>query len=528
MKKIYVLLIGCLMGCTSVIDVQPENDTTFTNYFRTLGDAEALLVNLELCVRDMMCASQEANPHLIAGEIADSTSAAYMTNPRALSADSYTQARWGNFYKTINAADLILDNLSRFPLAEEELKPYELQAYFAKGISYFLLAQRWGEVPITKGTTYFDKIGKSSVHDVLEEATRNALKALDLPVFEELRNDEGKARGSKQYGSKGAAAALLAHLYAWRASIEEQPEYWAEAEKYCTMIIENKAGTYGLAATPEDVCNEVFLGNHKESIWEIYRSVEDKVVSSTLSPAYFSEIFIGIPTYIDVYSGVDKYYNIMIFKERVRKMFDNEDRRRDAYFWGIDADEFYLIEGKVMNECVLSYGPNDVLVRTYDIKKRKEAYVNKFRKPAWDYNANWGTYSYMGMEICKVYWRLADIILLRAECRARQSNSAAIDDLNRIRERAYGNRNHDYSTAEGDLRLAIFREREKELLFEDHRYYDVRRNGDDYVRRELPEAFGKLTDEDIKNGALYLDADPTSFSNNDLMRHNVYWNKFLQ
>ena len=88
------------------------------------------------------------------------------------------------------------------------------------------------------------------------------------------------------------------------------------------------------------------------------------------------------------------------------------------------------------------------------------------------------------MEICKVYWRLADIILLRAECRARQNNPAAVDDLNRIRERAYGNRMHDYTTAEGDLRLAIFREREKELLFEDHRYYDVRRNGDDYVRQE--------------------------------------------
>ena len=45
----------------------------------------------------------------------------------------------------------------------------------------------------------------------------------------------------------------------------------------------------------------------------------------------------------------------------------------------------------------------------------------------------------------------------------------------------------------------------KELLFEDHRFYDIRRNGIDYVRRELPEAFGKLTDQDIKDGALYMD-----------------------
>ena len=75
---------------------------------------------------------------------------------------------------------------------------------------------------------------------------------------------------------------------------------------------------------------------------------------------------------------------------------------------------------------------------------------------------------------------------------------------------------------------AIIREREKELIFEDHRFYDIRRNGIDYVRRELPEAFGKLSDTDIQNGALYLDIDPRAMNNNDLMRHNVYWNKFLQ
>ncbi len=34
---------------------------------------------------------------------------------------------------------------------------------------------------------------RSSVHDVLEEATKWALKALELPVYEELVDDEGRA-----------------------------------------------------------------------------------------------------------------------------------------------------------------------------------------------------------------------------------------------------------------------------------------------------------------------------------------------
>lgn len=526
MRRIYILALSLsfLIGCVDVIDVEPENDTTYFNYFQTTRDAEALLMTLQMDVRSMMCLSGERMPHLFAGELMDEASSLYISGPRDLDAQYYTNRRWDEFYRVINSADLILDNLQRFPLTEEELKPWELQACFAKGVAYFLLAQRWGEVPITKGTTYFGKIAKSPVGDVLDEAEKWALKAFELPVYTELLDDKGIRRTTKQYGSKGAAAALLAHLYAWRASIEEKPEYWAEAEKYCTMIIEKKVGAYQLAASPEEVCTKVLRRDSDESIWEIHRSLQDEVIS-TSTPAYGAEIFVGIPTYD---AGVYKYYNQKIYKERVRAMYDPADRRRESYFWGVDADSIFMLE--VNSKVVFSLtnpGGSNVMAK-YRVKEFSEAYVNKFRYGVIDVDPYWGWENYAGMDINKVVWRLADIILLRAECRARQDNPAAADDLNAIRERAYGNSDHNYTTAEGDLRLAIFREREKELIFEDHRYYDVRRNGIEYVRRELPEAFGKLTDGDIANGALYMDIDYRATTNNDLMRHNVYWNQFLQ
>ena len=398
---------------------------------------------------------------------------------------------------------------------------------FCQRCCLFSVGTALGEVPITKGTTYFGKIAKSSVHDVLEEATTWALKALELPIYSELVDHNGDSRTTKQYGSKGAAAALLAHLYAWRATIEEKPEYLIEAEKYCTMIIENKAGNYSLVASPEEVCTNVMQRNSNESIWEIHRSVQDQTVSS-MNPAYISELFVGIPTFFDMWEGVDKYYNVMIFKETVREMYDPEDRRRDAYFWGLDAEKLYYVDRGGKEMLVLEPLASDYILMEYNVKNRLEAYMNKFRYPIVEVDPLWGWEDYVGMDINKVVWRLADIILLRAECRARQGNPAAAEDLNRIRERAYGNRSHDYSASEGDLQLAVFREREKELIFEDHRYYDVRRNGLDYVRRELPAAFGELSDADIRDGALYLDIDVNAKTENDLMRHNVYWNKFLQ
>ena len=89
----------------------------------------------------------------------------------------------------------------------------------------------------------------------------------------------------------------------------------------------------------------------------------------------------------------------------------------------------------------------------------------------------------------------------------------------------------------GNIQLAIFREREKELIYEGHRYYDIARNGMcfirgedsyDYIRKEISPAYERLTDQDIKDGALYSRIDEICFKNNDLIRQNKYWNRRIQ
>ena len=120
-----------------------------------------------------------------------------------------------------------------------------------------------------------------------------------------------------------------------------------------------------------------------------------------------------------------------------------------------------------------------------------------------------------------VLWRLTDIILLRAECRAKLGKEGADTDLNRIRQRAQAPLYPSDYDREG-LLMAIFREREKELFCEGHRYYDVVRNG--LWKTELPEAFSKLTEQDIKNGALYFPVTKDAFGgNNDLMIQTPFW-----
>lgn len=121
-------------------------------------------------------------------------------------------------------------------------------------------------------------------------------------------------------------------------------------------------------------------------------------------------------------------------------------------------------------------------------------------------------------------WRLADVILLRAEVRNfLGKEQLAVQDLNRIRKRAKAELYPGQEDTEG-LQMAIFKEREKELIYENYRWYDIRRNKD-YYKTQLPANFRILTDMDVKEGALYYPVIEDAGDYNSLMTPNKYWYK---
>ena len=96
-------------------------------------------------------------------------------------------------------------------------------------------------------------------------------------------------------------------------------------------------------------------------------------------------------------------------------------------------------------------------------------------------------------------------------------------DLNEIRGRAGATLYP--APDDGNLQYAIFKEREKELIGEGHRYYDIIRN--QYFRTELTPAFTNLSDKDVKDGALYIPIGSDAQVLNDVIRQNRYWAKFF-
>ena len=87
----------------------------------------------------------------------------------------------------------------------------------------------------------------------------------------------------------------------------------------------------------------------------------------------------------------------------------------------IDADSLFLIYKS--NEEVYAatkYRPGDSIIAAEDNQKLQRAFLYKFRYAHYIKLAYTPELQYAGINQYKVIWRLGEIYLLRAECRARR------------------------------------------------------------------------------------------------------------
>ncbi len=497
-----VMLSGIL--CTSCnLNLEPKNSVTFEHFFKSEEDLFSLVAEMH---GELRSALLSVTYHEYMGAPIDRIIASASVYERLRNLDPNTvasdtrQEQWRQYYNALNLSDLFLDNYHKVENADPGRLNFCLgQTYFIKAVCYWYLGRIWGDAVITKGSMYADKYTKSPAKTVIDTAIFYANEAYKiLPKYSEMRGIAGKVLTSKQYGCKGSAAAVLAHLNAWKGSVFGDGKALEEAERWCSLLIEpefaDETGTYTLAASAEDVCTKTLARTGEESIFEA------EVNFYELTPGIFlpGQHMISYPVLLNSQreDAVNAYFGIYL--DTVNRMYGEEDERRTAYF----------------------YRPDEPA----EANTLRLAYLNKWRET---YYMQSGSEPYfVNMDCNKVLIRLADIILLRAECRAKSGDeTGAIEDLNLIRGRAKAVLFPDADAGESnaELQLLVFREREKELFMEGQRYYDIVRNGKEYIRSELSPAFAALSDSDIANGALYLPVPRTAFKNNDLMIQNTYW-----
>ena len=500
-----------LVSCD--LDFTPENAITYSNAFTSESELNTTTSTIHYYFNSVMDA---VHPITRIGLLADETQFDQQLregNPRTILDGA---PDWVGIYKMIFESNLLLENIgSTKGLTQDRYNYHAGQAHFALGFGYFLLARAYGEAVIPTDAKELRVYNLSSQQDVIDAAIRHAEQAYNiLPEFSKLRNITGATITSKQYGSKGSAAALLAHLYAWKGSVAELYGYsnidakaaYEKSVEYATHLIKGEVGNYSLVENPEALCQLLSnsSANNPEEIFSIaYDKGRDNEAITKNTVATF---FVTWPVNELKLEGDLAQADYRLHRSTVNKLYpDAGDLRRTAFFY--KQDEAHMAGG---TDYAVPY---------------------KFRKAIYniDQSSEAGK-SFLSLDANYVYWRLADIYLLRAECLNKLGKTAeAMADLNVIRARA-GAAAYP-ANGESDLKRAIFHEREREFVMEnDTRYYDILRNG--YIKTDLPGKWRTLTQQDIADGALNLPVpygaqrDKDGKVINGLILQRPYWHRY--
>ena len=514
MKKIiFLLLFLPFYSCNDWLDVESEISVTYRNYFQSESDLEKILVTMFGSEKNILAYGGRYLDYV--GLPCDYPST-YTKPYQELNYETFWSKgcdnfmSWSTYYATIYMANFLRDNQYRIKnIPKERVNYWMAQANFIKGLMYFKIAQHWGEAPIAPGSEEADERAQSPVDTVLAEAIRCAKAALILPPHDKLTDANGAAITSRQYASLGSVHTLLANIYAWMGGLYDKEEFWKKAEQEASLVIEGKAGFYDLENNISLLIQNT-LGKAratKEVIFSIEVNEQDDrwYDIANLELRYPGTLLINYP-----YTETDpRKINNALREERisvnaVKQLFpDPEDQRRKEYWYKLGEE--LTIEGEETPF------------------KPRFAYINKWRDAVKTTNPvfimqNIGV---IAMDGNRIIWRLADLILLRAECRAHLGmTTEALKDLDRIRDRA-GLKGYTGATNKTSLLKEIFHERERELFGEGERYFDIVRNG--YFREELKGNYKTLSEQDVKDGALYLRIHNNAFTKNPLMKQNLFW-----
>jgi starch-binding outer membrane protein, SusD/RagB family len=498
MKHKYILWSIAVMllisSCKKFLDQDPLSQATDETTWKTEADVNA---SVAACYSLIRASFNAAITYYTYGDLVSDEFTAIVGGDNAY--NDVLNGNWGisipsantydprlklrlytNFYSAIAQSNRCLYFIDLMPVtvftgetgtAKQTTKnKYLGEAYFTRAFTYFYIARVWGDVPLV--TTYNadastePQVPRSPQQAVLQQAIDDANKAIEYLDWKNNGSSDAAVRADK-----GAAYALLAHIYAWKGDYDN-------CNKACDQVI--SFPQYELV--PAGNYMDLFKGQSTESIFEIAQNalVESNnakdvytITGVTLSPPYLSN------------GAVQPAWQLNV--GQVNRLFP-------------DANDVRFSKAMVFI--------NSGSVKAYEsIKWANIQNVNN--SPAYQIALN-----------NILVFRLADILLLKAEALAAKpapDEAGALALVNQLRAKRGTT---PIAGGSGKVLLkTIADERGRELFLEGHRTFDLIR----LERLTGDKEFLTMTHADFIAGRYYWPVDPTLFLTNANLKQTAYW-----
>jgi len=499
MKKIFYFLafLALSSSCNKMLDVESTRVVSEEYMWEKMEDTRGALMGVYALTKSALV---DNNAFWLYGEVRSGDYAipfrrdlkAIATNDlNANDATLEALRNWRRWYAVVNAANVFMERAPEVfekddRYTEGNLKVDVAQARFLRAFAYFYMTRVWGDVPlITKsGESSFTNRPRENKDKLMAWIEQELLATVvDLPFRysnnepEQLGNyyNEATSRWDGTLATKINVYAVLAHLSAWQENYPNVASYTAYIMDNYSKANINYASTSNLTSP-----SGFFFDKHSSQMFAF--------------PAVWAHVEASFTGHIEELTLASPVVNktnpdIYLTKESIISVF-NEPK-----------DERFSIDtlGNPLNE---NYFRN--FNGRYPIFSKIKCIQGGNTDP-----------NFQIFSSALVVSRLEDITLLRAEALAvLGERNGAVELLDIIRE----NRGLLPYTEEenGDLVNAIFRERQRELMGEGHRWYDVVRYN--RIKNDDP-AFVKLLNE----GGIYWPIAESLLQQNNLLEQNNYW-----
>jgi starch-binding outer membrane protein, SusD/RagB family len=446
MKKILnssVILMVLITACTKKVkEIQPIDRITPDVVYTSAARAEAAVVGAYDGLQSAEFLSGRALIYadLLGDDVID-FNGFFGDFPKynMLANNGIAANMWSAGYNAIARANRAIAGISPAIVGDAKSKQLVAECKFVRALAHFYLVNFYAQgytftadashpgIPyITESYTTNDPAGnvpRATVKQVYDAMIKDLTEALtDLP------STQSTLSLTKTRATKAAAASLLSRVYLYK-------EDWASAKTIAGRVIAGEFGTFSLNASPGGVFGP---GKYTtaETIFSIPNSVNDNPNTNNALPQHYAELGRGDLTVSQLFrnSATNPY-------------FLADDKRR----------ALILANTKTAN------AGNFYTAKYPDVATR----------------ADWAPII-----------RYAEVLLNYAEASARLASGVdadALSKLNMVRNRSLADpTTQAYTVAsfatKQDLINAILAERRIELAFEGHRYFDLKRTKQSFVR----------------------------------------------
>ena len=375
-----------------------------------------------------------------------------------------TWCSWASIYNVINLCNTVLyyapsaqEKDGNF--TEEELQSYNAEVRSIRALCYFYLIRTFKKVPLVTNATIGDdedfKVAASSEEEVLAQIIEDLEWAKEYIWGERYFDTPAERKGRL---NKLSVKAILADVYLWKGDYARCAEYAAEviAAKQTEYALQQQQVSQGE--------NDLYYANGTLNLYEGYPLIDGTILHYANQQIFvignsFESLFeLQYDFDIRDNSGVTSLYGSTrtltggmlsaanyIIERQVGSLFEDLNDGRLIDYVNYDG---YTVS-------------NSYSILKYRAAKDVNEQIQMSGKAA-----NW------------IVYRLTDVMLMRAEALAYIGGEENLEEAFRlvkaVNERACGGTSK-LQTKPDDIKRLVLDERQRELMFEGKRWYDLMR-----------------------------------------------------